>query len=96
MKEYIKVKSDNNNEFLKVRTYYSKEHKSLILSINHVKISYIDNVKLESFFPSNGVAVRILEMKRDNKKLVETYKPEPEKMQNYINRMLLQNNLILE
>jgi hypothetical protein len=96
MKEYIKVKSDNNNEFLKVRTYYSKEHKSLILSINHVKISYIDNVKLESFFPSNGVLVRILEMNRDSKKIVETYRPEPERMQNYINRMILQNNLILE
>jgi hypothetical protein len=96
MKEYIKLKSENNNEFLKIRTYYSKQHKSLILSINHVKIQYVNNIQVESFFPSNGIVVRILEMNRDNKKIVENYKPEAEKMNNYINRMILQNNLIIE
>lgn len=96
MKEYIKIKSENNNEFLKVSTRYSKEHKALLLSINYVVHTYIekDKIQFETFKPCKGVLVKVLDMQRDNKKLVETFKPE--NLNVYIERICTENNLIIE
>ncbi len=94
MKEYIKIKSENNNEFVKARTYFSKEHKALILSIQHVRLQQIDKVQIESFFPTRGIVVKVADMQRDNKKFVETFKPE--NLNVYIERICTENNLIIE
>jgi len=98
MKRYIKIKSEKNDNFIKVRTYYSKEHKSLILSINHVIITSLESnpyVQMESFTPSQGLCVKLMEMKRDNKKLVENHQPDPETLKKYIDIICSNNNLIL-
>jgi len=96
MKEYIKIKSENNNEFIKVQTYFSKERKALILSIKHVQKTWIEksNLFYESFYPTKSILVNVLDMQRDNKKFVETFKPE--NLNVYIERICTENNLIIE
>ncbi len=96
MKKYIKLKSESNNEFIKVSTRFSKEHKSLLLSIQHVNLVYIekDKIQIESFKPTKGIVVKVQDMQRDNKKFVETF--EPENMQMYIDRIVNDNNLIID
>jgi len=96
MKTYIKLKSQENNEFLKIVTRYSKEHKALLLSINHVIHTYIekDKIQFEQFKPTKGILIKLLDMPRDNKKIVENYQPENLNM--YIERICKENNLIIE
>lgn len=96
MKKYIKIKSEQNNEFLKITTRYSKEHKALLLSINHVVHTYIekDKIKIESFKPCKGILVKIADMQRDNKKFIETFTPE--NLDTYLERICKENNLIIE
>ena len=96
MKEYIKIKSENNDEFIKVHTYYYKERQGLILTVKHVKRTFIEasNLFYESFCPTNSIVIKVADMQRDNKKFVETFKPE--NLNVYIERICTENNLIIE
>lgn len=96
MKKYIKLKSEKNNEFIKVHTYFNPDRKILILSIQHVQKTWIEKSEIffETFYPTDGILVKVQDMQRNNKKFVENF--EPENLQMYIDRIVNNNNLIIE
>ena len=99
MIECIKIKSENNNEFIKVQTYFSEEKKALMLSLQHIKKTITklidgDELHFEFLCPSEGILIKLKDMQIDDEKLIETFMPN--NIDVYLKRICIENNLIIE